>query len=128
MCSKSTRAQQFLYFFFLQWRGPSICKSSQRDCRTLVLQKQVHRMIQEPKISETHHKYYLIELRLQNAWDMSHLFIYLFFFFLQMFRSPWLYPDFIFYNTADGKRFKKNCQYVHDVAADVMQKRRKELV
>lgn len=42
-------------------------------------------------------------------------------------RSPWLYPDFIYYNTADGKRFKKNCQYVHDIAADVMQKRRKEL-
>lgn len=54
---------------------------------------------------------------------MPHLFI-----FLQMFRSPWLYPDFIYYNTEDGKRFKKNCQYVHDVAADVMQNRRKELV
>lgn len=43
-------------------------------------------------------------------------------------RAPWLYPDFIYYNTEDGKRFQKNCNFVHNVASEVMQKRRKDLV
>ncbi|XP_061197451.1 cytochrome P450 4F1-like [Saccostrea echinata] len=42
-------------------------------------------------------------------------------------RTPWLYPDFIYYNTEEGKRFLKNCNYVHNVATEVMEKRRKEL-
>ncbi|KAL3862090.1 hypothetical protein ACJMK2_008084 [Sinanodonta woodiana] len=39
-------------------------------------------------------------------------------------RSPHLYPDFIFYLTEIGRRFRKNCKYVHSVADDIINKRR----
>jgi hypothetical protein len=43
-------------------------------------------------------------------------------------RSPWLHPDFIYYMTKEGKQFKRNCDYVHQVAEDVINKRRQEIV
>ncbi|XP_062592650.1 ultra-long-chain fatty acid omega-hydroxylase-like [Saccostrea cucullata] len=42
-------------------------------------------------------------------------------------RIPWLHPGFIFYRTSDGKKFQENCDYVHKVAEDVIDKRRKDL-
>lgn len=44
------------------------------------------------------------------------------------FRSPWLYPDFIFYRTKQGQKFKADCDYVHKIAEDIIDKRRRELV
>ncbi|XP_022342994.1 cytochrome P450 4F8-like [Crassostrea virginica] len=42
-------------------------------------------------------------------------------------RLPWLYPDFIFYLTPDGRKFKKQCDYVHTVAEGVIDNRRNTL-
>ncbi|XP_056019487.1 ultra-long-chain fatty acid omega-hydroxylase-like [Ostrea edulis] len=42
-------------------------------------------------------------------------------------KSPWLHPDFIFYMTKQGKKFKENCDYVHQVAEDIIDKRRQEI-
>ncbi|BFZ07550.1 hypothetical protein BsWGS_10589 [Bradybaena similaris] len=42
-------------------------------------------------------------------------------------RTVWLWPDFIFRMTADGRKFYKNCDYVHQVAEDVIA-RRKQLL
>ncbi|CAG5118710.1 unnamed protein product [Candidula unifasciata] len=42
-------------------------------------------------------------------------------------RTPWLWPDFIFRLTPTGRRFYKNCDYVHKVAEEVIAKR-KELI
>lgn len=42
-------------------------------------------------------------------------------------RTPWLYPDLIFYRTTEGKSFKAKCDYVHQVAEDVIDKRRNTL-
>ncbi|KAK3587339.1 hypothetical protein CHS0354_011320, partial [Potamilus streckersoni] len=39
-------------------------------------------------------------------------------------RKPLLYPDFIFYLTKTGRRFRKNCKFVHSVADDIINKRR----
>lgn len=44
------------------------------------------------------------------------------------YRAPWLHPDFIFYRTAEGKSIKAKCDYVHQVAEDVIDKRRNTLV
>lgn len=38
-----------------------------------------------------------------------------------------LYPDFIFYLTPMGRRFKQHCDYVHRVAEEVINKRKKLL-
>ncbi|WAR15155.1 CP4F6-like protein, partial [Mya arenaria] len=38
-----------------------------------------------------------------------------------------LYPDFIFYMTSMGRKFKKHCDYVHTVAEEVIQKRKAAL-
>ncbi|XP_053389637.1 ultra-long-chain fatty acid omega-hydroxylase-like [Mercenaria mercenaria] len=38
-----------------------------------------------------------------------------------------LYPDFIFYLTPTGRRFKKYCDYVHGVAEEVIKERKKAL-
>ena len=43
-------------------------------------------------------------------------------------RNPLLYPDFIFYLTPMGRKFAKNCNYVHSVAEDVIKKRKQTLV
>ena len=49
--------------------------------------------------------------------------------FFSAFRRPWLYPDFIFfYLSRCGRRFAKNCDFVHDFANDIIQNRRKVLV
>lgn len=42
-------------------------------------------------------------------------------------RNPLLAPDFIFYRTKMGKKYEKDCQYVHQVAEDVIAKRREYL-
>ncbi|XP_011425793.3 nacrein-like protein isoform X1 [Magallana gigas] len=42
-------------------------------------------------------------------------------------KSPWLYPDFIFYRTKQGQKFKSDCDYVHKIAEDIIDKRRREL-
>ncbi|XP_033735423.1 leukotriene-B4 omega-hydroxylase 3-like [Pecten maximus] len=42
-------------------------------------------------------------------------------------KKPWLFPDIIFYLTKGGRRFKRQCKYVHDVAEDVIDKRRRTL-
>ncbi|KAL3861960.1 hypothetical protein ACJMK2_007967 [Sinanodonta woodiana] len=42
-------------------------------------------------------------------------------------RTPHLFPDFIFYLTSRGRKFLKNCQYVHEVAEEVIDKRRETL-
>lgn len=39
----------------------------------------------------------------------------------------WLYPDFIYSLTSDGRRWKKACQFVHKVAEDIIEKRRNTL-
>ncbi|XP_048752320.2 cytochrome P450 4F1-like [Ostrea edulis] len=41
--------------------------------------------------------------------------------------KPWLSSDFIYYLTKNGKEMKKNCDFVHKVAEDVIRKRRKTL-
>ena len=43
-------------------------------------------------------------------------------------RSPWLFPDTVFYLTPMGREFTKNCNYVHKVAEDVINARREALV
>ncbi|XP_035688857.1 cytochrome P450 4F2-like isoform X3 [Branchiostoma floridae] len=40
---------------------------------------------------------------------------------------PHLYPDFIFYLTKEGRDFKKLCAYVHQLADDIIAKRRQTL-
>lgn len=42
-------------------------------------------------------------------------------------RSPWLFPDIVFYLTPIGREFRKNCKYVHTVAEEVINARRKSL-
>ncbi|KAH3871925.1 cytochrome P450 4F1-like isoform X2 [Dreissena polymorpha] len=42
-------------------------------------------------------------------------------------RRPFLSPDIIFYRTAMGRKYKKDCDYVHSVAEDIIQKRRETL-
>ena len=42
--------------------------------------------------------------------------------------TPWLGVDWIYAWTAEGKRFKQLCKYVHDVADEVISKRQKALV
>ncbi|XP_060068964.1 ultra-long-chain fatty acid omega-hydroxylase-like isoform X2 [Ylistrum balloti] len=42
-------------------------------------------------------------------------------------RKPWLYPDFIFYLTSGGRRFRRQCNYVHSVAEEVIDKRQRIL-
>ena len=44
------------------------------------------------------------------------------------YRRPWLYPDFMFYLSPVGRQFKRNCDYVHGVADDIIKKRRETLV
>lgn len=43
-------------------------------------------------------------------------------------RSPWLYPDFIFYKTKQGQKFKADCDFFHQVADDITDRRRKKIV
>ncbi|XP_060574735.1 leukotriene-B4 omega-hydroxylase 3-like isoform X1 [Ruditapes philippinarum] len=42
-------------------------------------------------------------------------------------RKPWLYPDWLYYMTRHGKQFRKNCDYVHTVAEDVIKQRKEAL-
>ncbi|BFZ12157.1 hypothetical protein BsWGS_15196 [Bradybaena similaris] len=42
-------------------------------------------------------------------------------------RTPYLWPDSIFYLTPGGRRFVKNCDYVHQVAEEVIAKRKQLL-
>ena len=41
--------------------------------------------------------------------------------------NPLLYPDFLFNLTPGGRQFRKNCAYSHEVANEVIEKRRREL-
>ncbi|XP_052239307.1 cytochrome P450 4F1-like isoform X4 [Dreissena polymorpha] len=42
-------------------------------------------------------------------------------------RTPWLYPDCVFYLTPMGRKFRRNCDFVHKVAVEVIDKRREAL-
>lgn len=42
-------------------------------------------------------------------------------------RNPLLAPDIVFYRTKKGKQFQKDCDFVHQVAEDIIEKRRKFL-
>ncbi|XP_069118512.1 cytochrome P450 4A25-like isoform X2 [Argopecten irradians] len=42
-------------------------------------------------------------------------------------RNPLMFPDIIFYLTKNGRRFTKNCNFVHKVAEDVIDKRKQTL-
>ena len=42
--------------------------------------------------------------------------------------NRWLTSDWIYYLTSDGRKFKKLCDYVHEVADNVIKKRRQALV
>ncbi|XP_052819369.1 leukotriene-B4 omega-hydroxylase 3-like [Mya arenaria] len=42
-------------------------------------------------------------------------------------RKPWLASDIIFYNTALGKKYKRDCDYVHGVAEDIINTRKAAL-
>ena len=48
--------------------------------------------------------------------------------YMVYFRRPWLYPDFIFYLTPRGLQFKRDCDYVHNLSKDIVEKRRMMLV
>lgn len=41
--------------------------------------------------------------------------------------KPWLYPDFVFYLSPLGRRFKKDCDFVHSVSEEVIKTRREAL-
>ncbi|XP_062592665.1 ultra-long-chain fatty acid omega-hydroxylase-like [Saccostrea cucullata] len=41
--------------------------------------------------------------------------------------SPWLYTDFVYFLTKGGKKFKRDCDFVHNVAEGVIEKRRQAL-
>ena len=45
----------------------------------------------------------------------------------QRFRTPYLYPDIIWNMSAIGRKFNKDCDYVHSVAEDIIKKRRQTL-
>nr|AFP66954.1 cytochrome P450 [Perinereis nuntia] len=40
---------------------------------------------------------------------------------------PWLYPDFIYYLTSEGRKFKKYCDFVHTVSEEIIKKRKETL-
>ncbi|CAG5126234.1 unnamed protein product [Candidula unifasciata] len=42
-------------------------------------------------------------------------------------RTPYIWPDCIFYLTPSGRRFLKSCNYVHNVAEEIIDKRRQLL-
>ncbi|XP_067685428.1 cytochrome P450 4F6-like [Haliotis asinina] len=41
--------------------------------------------------------------------------------------TPWHFPDLIFFNSSQGKKFKKQCDFVHRWAEDIIEKRRQTL-
>ncbi|XP_048743248.2 ultra-long-chain fatty acid omega-hydroxylase-like isoform X2 [Ostrea edulis] len=41
--------------------------------------------------------------------------------------KPWFYSDMLFYMSPSGREFKRNCDYVHKVAEDIIEKRRLSL-
>lgn len=43
-------------------------------------------------------------------------------------RKPWLYPDFIFYLTPMGRQFRRDCDFVHGFADEVIRNRKAALV
>ena len=44
------------------------------------------------------------------------------------FREPWVYPNFIYYLTPCGRKFKAKCDFVHRVSKEIIEKRKKTLV
>ncbi|XP_021369743.1 phylloquinone omega-hydroxylase CYP4F2-like [Mizuhopecten yessoensis] len=42
-------------------------------------------------------------------------------------RIPLLHPDFIFYLTSEGRRFRRNCNFVHSVTEEIIAKRKQTL-
>ncbi|ESP04976.1 hypothetical protein LOTGIDRAFT_211775 [Lottia gigantea] len=44
------------------------------------------------------------------------------------FLKPWLHPDFIFFRTALGKSFMKNCEKIHKIAEDIIAQRKRVLL
>ncbi|KAK3587337.1 hypothetical protein CHS0354_011318 [Potamilus streckersoni] len=42
-------------------------------------------------------------------------------------RTPYLFPDFIFYLSSRGRKFQKNCKYVHKISEEIIEKRRETL-
>ncbi|KAH9509334.1 Cytochrome P450 4F6 [Bulinus truncatus] len=61
-----------------------------------------------------HHPYVQATRELTKAWSLRN-------------RQPWMWPDFIFKMSAAGKRFFKNCDYVHKVAEEIINKRKCQL-
>ncbi|XP_041376951.1 cytochrome P450 4F6-like [Gigantopelta aegis] len=45
----------------------------------------------------------------------------------QRYFKPWLHPSWIYNLTSDGRRFHKNCDFVHKVAEDIIAKRKDAL-
>lgn len=45
----------------------------------------------------------------------------------QRLRNPFMAPDIIFYRTKMGKKYKQDCDFVHGVAEDIINKRRSTL-
>uniref|UniRef100_A0A131XYE7 Putative p450 n=1 Tax=Ixodes ricinus TaxID=34613 RepID=A0A131XYE7_IXORI len=43
-------------------------------------------------------------------------------------QSPWLYPDFTFYRTDHGRRYKEGVAAVHAFSTKIIQKRRREML
>ena len=50
------------------------------------------------------------------------------FFCFFCFRSPWLHYNFIYYLTANGRQFKKDCDFVHKVTEEIIESRKYVLV
>ncbi|CAL1543468.1 unnamed protein product [Lymnaea stagnalis] len=52
--------------------------------------------------------------------EMSELMVTRFF-------QPWFHSDFLYFLTAKGRKFRKNCDYVHKVAEEIIYKRKEKL-
>ncbi|XP_060561748.1 ultra-long-chain fatty acid omega-hydroxylase-like [Ruditapes philippinarum] len=57
----------------------------------------------------------------QAVWELNDLLADRFFKF-------WLYPDFIYYLTSNGRRWKRACDLVHKVAENIIQERKQTLI
>lgn len=58
---------------------------------------------------------------------LQRVFVIFFIFFL-FYRNPLMAFDFLYNSSSDGKLFKKECDFIHEVADKVIDSRRKALV
>ena len=42
--------------------------------------------------------------------------------------KPWLHFDWVFALSSEGKKFKKNCDFVHSISENLIKKRKEALV